>query len=221
MHIYAINDLLHVGERNSVLYRIASIAGLAGIGIAFLLNWVTSLWQPGAAISAPSTVLIYFWILTWLEKSGWKQPVVRFMFGITTPDLNGNWEGTVSGTHMEENETRRIKFKIRQTWSTIGISLEGEVLISYSTSASVTQQGGYILLVHEYVAQPRDPARITLEAHIGTGRIRFPIDDDGVELSNIELPYYTDHRQTGMLKLTLVEPKKTSPNRLTRLFKGQ
>ena len=131
--------------------------------------------------------------------------IVRFVFRITTPNLNGDWEGTVKGTHLEENVTRGVRFKIRQTWSTIGISLESEVLTSYSTSASLTQQGGNIFLVHEYVAQPRDPSNITLEGHVGTGHIRFPIGDNGLKLDDIELPYYTDHRHTGLLKLKLVK----------------
>ena len=61
-----------------------------------------------------------------------------------------------------------------------------------------------MVLTIEYQADLRDPYRdnVDIQAHKGVSKFKIPMKDDGeFDLLKIEVPYYTDHRETGMIKL--------------------
>ena len=94
---------------------------------------------------------------------------------------------------------------IRQTWSTIGVAFETNKTISYSVGAFLTQGPSHLVLTIEYQADVREPQKDDdqVQAHKGTSTFRIPMNGREHDLSKIEVPYYTDHRETGIIRLTL------------------
>lgn len=207
IHTYSVNDVLNTSERVQVLYKLAAASGAAVGLIGAFLAWLTENWAASAAITAPATMAVYLFSVRLVEIHLWKRPLARRLLGISLPNVNGRWNGTV--------ETRRRDGKqiagntgvmtVSQTWTTIGVAFETDRTRSYSTGAFLTQGPAHLVLTIEYQADVRKPHEDDdhVQAHKGTAKFQIPMKDRECDLSNIEVPYYTDHRETGILRLSL------------------
>ena len=207
LHTYSVNDLLNATERTQVLYKLAAGASVIVGTIASIFAWITEYWGASIALSAPAAVVIYLFLVRRVELDLWKNDQARLLLGISLPNINGRWKGTAQRRNRNGNplqDSNEGEMYIFQTWSTLGVEFETEFTISHSTGGFLTQGGHYLILTIEYQADLRDPYKDNAEvqAHKGISKFKIPMKEDGeFDLSRIEVPYYTDHRESGMIKL--------------------
>lgn len=211
IHTYSVNDFQRSNERTKVLYKLAAGAGIfvgiAGVLIA-LIN--KDLGAP-IALSAPTAIAIYFFLVKLVERELWNNKLARLLLGITIPRVKGRYEGKVTsryhnGKKIEENYEGEMF--ITQTWSTLLIEFVTENTTSRSTGAFMTLGGRFLTLTLEYQVFPRNfkGQENAAKPHTGISTMRFVmIDGDWVRSSVVEATYYTDHQQTGEINLKLVE----------------
>ncbi|MBX9794876.1 MAG: hypothetical protein K2Y02_11310 [Burkholderiaceae bacterium] len=206
LHSYSVNDALNSAERTQVYYKVAAAASVAVGGCAALLAWLTRQWGVTTALAAPATVVVYLFLVRLIELHLWKWKSVRFLLGITLPDINGRWNGKVEtrtrdGKHIAGNTGVMC---IAQTWSTIGVEFETNRTSSYSTGAFLTQGAGHLLLTIEYQVELVSPHKDDddVQSHKGTSKARIPLRGKECDLREFDVSYYTDHRETGTIHLT-------------------
>ncbi|MCS3469024.1 hypothetical protein M2401_002762 [Pseudomonas sp. JUb42] len=207
LHTYSVNDLLNSTERTQALYKLAAGASVIVGTIASIFAWITTYWGASIALTAPAAVVVYLFMVRRVELDLWKNNLVRIVLGISLPNINGRWKATVqrrnrNGQDLQDSNDGEMY--IFQTWSTLGVQFETEFTSSHSTGGFLTQGGHHLVLTIEYQADLRDPYRdnVDIQAHKGVSKFKIPMKDDGeFDLLKIEVPYYTDHRETGMIKL--------------------
>lgn len=206
LHPYSLDDSLNASERLQVAYKLAATASILVGATSAAITTITEHYGVVTALAAPSTVVIYLFFVRLVELYLWKQPTARFLLGITLPNINGIWSGRVEtrrrdGEHVDKNIG---KMTIKQSWSAIGVEFETDRTCSHSIGAFMALDAAHLILTIEYRADVRelhkdDP---NVQAHRGTSRYRIGIANDVCDLSEIEVPYYTDHRETGIIRLT-------------------
>ena len=207
LHTYSVNDLLNSSERTQVLYKLAAGATVIAGTISSIFAWITEYWGASIVLSAPATVVIYLFLVRRVELDLWKNKQVRVILGISLPNINGRWKGSAQRRNRNGEpiqDSNEGKMYIFQTWSTLGVEFETEFTSSQSTGGFLTQGGYHLILTIEYHAERRDPYKdnVDVQAHRGMCKFKIPMKEDGeFDLSKIEVPYYTDHRESGMIKL--------------------
>ncbi|VVN72645.1 hypothetical protein PS718_00519 [Pseudomonas fluorescens] len=211
IHTYSVNDFPRSNERIKALYKLAAgaafLVGSAGATIA-LIN--ESLGAP-IALSAPTAIAIYFFLVKWVERDLWNNKLARSVLGITVPRVKGKYKGKVTSRHhngkkIEENYEGDMF--IFQTWSTLSIEFVTENTTSCSTGAFMTLSGSFFTLTLEYRVDPRNfkVQKNDAKRHTGISTMRFAmLDGEWDQSSVVEATYYTDHQQTGEIKLKLVK----------------
>lgn len=205
LHTYSVNDLLNATERTHVLYKLAAVSSLVVGSISAFLAWLTQQWGISIGLTAPATIVVYLFAVRRVELDLWAQPTARRLLGISLPNVNGRWNGTVE-TRTRDGKTidgNTGEMCIVQTWSTIGVEFETKRTRSHSTGAFLTQGASCLLLTIEYQVDVRAPHKDEegVHAHKGTAEFRIPVKNKGCDLSEIEVSYYTDHRETGVIRL--------------------
>ncbi|GLK61739.1 MULTISPECIES: Cap15 family cyclic dinucleotide receptor domain-containing protein [Azotobacter] len=205
LHPYSLDDSLNASERLHVAYKLATGASILVGAISALLATLTQYWPAIAALAAPSTIIVYLSLVRAVESYLWNWKPARRLLGITLPDVNGTWTGQVAtrrrdGVQIAGNTGRMT---IKQTWSTIGVEFETDRTCSHSIGAFFSLDAAHLILTIEYRADVRklhkeDP---NVRAHRGTCRYRIRVKDGICDLDDIEVPYYTDHRETGVITL--------------------
>lgn len=206
LHPYSLDDSLNASERLHVAYKLAAtasvIVGAAGAAIAVATRYYGTV----AALTAPSTVVVYLFLVRLVELYLWKWPSTRFLLGITLPNINGTWNGRVETRRRDGEQIagNTGKMTIKQSWSTIGVEFETDRTCSHSVGAFMTMDAAHLVLTIEYRADVREVHREdpNVQAHRGTCRYRILTTEKGCDLQQIEVPYYTDHRETGIIRLT-------------------
>ncbi|WP_416139926.1 hypothetical protein ACM26W_05990 [Halomonas sp. HK25] len=211
LHTYSVNDVLNAGERIRVLYKVAAVSSVISGSLGGLLGWLTSYWG-AAAITAPATIIVYLMGVKLVEHHLWKNKWSRLFLGISLPNINGCWSGTIE-TRRRDGEFIKGNtgvMTVAQTWSTIGIEFETNKTSSYSTGAFFTQGASHLVLTMEYQADVAEPHwdDDDIHAHKGTAKFRVPLERGECDLSEVKVPYYTDHRETGIIHLKKLEPNK-------------
>jgi len=211
IHTYSVNDFQRSNERTKVLYILATGAGIF-VGIAgMLIALINKDLGAPIALSAPTAIAIYFFLVKWVERDLWKNKLARSLLGITVPKVKGRYEGKVTsryhyGKKIEENYEGEMF--ISQTWSTLSIEFVTENTTSRSTGAFMTLSGHFLTLTLEYRVVPRHlkGGKKDAKPHTGVSTMQFKmVDGEWVRSSVVEATYYTDHQQTGEIKLKLVE----------------
>lgn len=206
LHQYSLDDSLNASERLYVTYKLAAVSSILVGAISFLLAWLTSFWGAMAAFAAPSTVAVYLFFARLTELHLWHRPIARSLLGITLPNVNGIWDGHVETRLRDGQQMAGYSgvMTIKQTWSTIGVEFETDRTCSHSIGAFMTKGAAHLVLTIEYRADVRELHNDddNVQAHSGTCRYRIRMTDKGCDLSEIEVPYYTDHRETGVIRLT-------------------
>ncbi|AQZ34559.1 hypothetical protein BHQ29_15580 [Pseudomonas sp. LPH1] len=205
LHPYSLDDSLNASERLQVAYKLAATAsvvvGAISAGLALSTQYNVAI----AALAAPSTVVVYVFLLNLVERYLWKWSSTRLLLGITLPNINGSWHGQIEtrrrdGEQIAGNSGRMT---IKQTWSTIGVEFVTDLTFSHSIGAFMSMDAAHLTLTIEYRADVREIHKDNpnVQAHRGTSRYRIKTTESGCDLSEIEVPYYTDHRETGVIKL--------------------
>lgn len=201
LHHYVWENIDGNDERQVVSYRLATIAGVIGVVLTFLLNQLPSTWP--TLVAPPSTLAVYLTLLTIFDHSLWRTKFGR-LIGVTTPCLEGNWIGRLEWKNqVGMNQTNEIlSYRIRQTWRRIGISFQTNITHADSQYAVLTPQAGEYLFRYEYQTVCQDPSG---RPHLGSARIRFPCKNGLVENDNLVVWYYTQHQEVGTIYLKRIE----------------
>jgi SMODS-associating 2TM, beta-strand rich effector domain len=182
MHPYSID----IEERRVVLFAMVVLSILAALAlpkVAAAASWVVPWW-----LDVPS-VWGFFGGCYWLvDRIAWKM-ISRI------PDLNGTWHGHVSSSFDQHATEHKVTVRIQQTWTRLGVALEGESSRSYSVMGAVLISGPQgPELSYEYVNEPRSDAAAGLHAHRGFVRA-------GIRGDVLRGDYYTgrDRESNGVL----------------------
>lgn len=184
MHEYTIS----YHDRKQAYYFLAILSGLAGVGIAYLLDAIQAV--SGIVIAAPSGVAVFGLLFVLFDHFVWKWPYL-YKFGlIRIPDLNGDWEAEISSSAT--GDKIKASVKIHQTYSKIGIHLETDKSDSLSKMAAIEMANPTMFtLRYEYSAEfQRDEASAILR-HYGVTSIRLKSDDHKF-LNTHSANYYTE-----------------------------
>jgi SMODS-associating 2TM, beta-strand rich effector domain len=93
----------------------------------------------------------------------WRNPILRGVGLIKTPDLNGIWKGCLRSSIDQYGVEHQASLKIMQTWSQITVILETEQSRSHSLAASILiVNPADISLSYEYLNEPRSSALTTM-----------------------------------------------------------
>lgn len=173
------------GERTRILFKIGALS----VGAAWLLHLVLG-YLPVAVpwlIDTPSVLGFFALFRTTFDKYLWRKILIRKVIGITTPDLNGTWNGQLLSSHSDHSLPVDATLTIIQTWTSIQISLETSTSLSQSQVASFeTDRNIERTLTYQYLSEPKPGAIETMQTHRGTAELR--IKNNGALL---EGDYYT------------------------------
>lgn len=146
---------------------------------------------------SPSFYFFYGLLYAAFDKWCWKW--FRKIGLIKTPDLNGEWNGTLETSFDNYSPELKITLKIFQSWTKIKIVLITDHSISRSEAASVilgAPEGKY--LNYQYVNEPKPSAVQTMSIHRGTTKLL--LDEKKDTLSG---EYYSGRNRQNFGSLTL------------------
>jgi hypothetical protein len=192
MHPYSIET----DERRNILLILAVIS----IALAWSFHQLMSIFEIGLPwwTESPSVLFFYGFLYTIFDKWCWKW--LRKIRLIKTPDLNGEWDGTLKTSFDSHTSELKTTLKIFQTWTKIKTILTANHSVSYSEAASIileAPEGKY--LSYQYVNEPKSSAVQTMSIHRGTTKLLF--DEKADKLSG---EYYSgrDRQNFGSLSFT-------------------
>ena len=195
MHPYAVDS----DERVKIPLYLAAISFILAWALhQFLtqLSWSVPWW-----IDAPSIMGFYGLLYTLFDRIFWKSSLVRKTGLVKTPNLKGNWEGTLVSSYDDFKERHRVEVHIEQTWTKIVIIFRTSNSTSQSVMAGfITQIPSEIMLTYEYRNEPRTLAKETMHAHDGTAWLIWKNE-------KLEGSYYTgrDRKNHGEIELHRVK----------------
>lgn len=177
--------------------------GILGILLAYLLfvildklSITVSWW-----IDAPS-VFGFYGLLYWIFRDFlWNKRIVRFLFGIKTPDWNGNYVGTLLSSHDNFSNPIKFNLEIHQTWDKILVLGKTDHSKSFSVTAVFSEEDKISpLLLYEYQNQPKNIATESMNIHNGVTQLYW----DNKELVG-EFYNGRSRRTFGTFKLKKIE----------------
>lgn len=192
MHAYASDS-----DRTPALGAIAVMAVI----VAIVANWLATRVDLGPAwlVSPPAVAGAFGLLHQWMERVGWKWPLVRSLGLTNTPLIEGDYEGELVSSF--ENTTQPVRISIDQTWSRLSVRFE--VLVpqsstSYSVASSLVNAGhGLARLTYTYRNQPK-PGIADGDLHDHDGTAEVVIDCRSGELRG---RYFNFRGRQGSLKL--------------------
>jgi len=191
MHPYSIET----EERKNVSLILAVIS----IVLAWSFHQLMSFFEIDLQwwLESPSVLFFYSLLYTIFDKWCWKW--LRKIGLIRTPDLNGEWSGTLKTSFDSHSSELKTTLKIFRTWTKIKTILTADHSVSYSEAASMileAPEGKY--LSYQYVNEPKLSAVQTMSIHRGTTKLLF--DEKTDTLSG---EYYSgrDRQNFGSLNL--------------------
>jgi hypothetical protein len=170
----------------------------AAIGFAWVLSLITGRTHPAFWVEVPGTFTLYT-ILLWVFRSYlWRWPLFQATGIVKIPDLSGDWSGYVTSSFDSTAQQHPVQVRIQQNWTHLLVQLSAEQSESESIVASMAV-GEEIVLSYQYRNTPKQGARGTMHAHIGTASLK--LSDNRSELSG---EYYSgrDRANQGTILLT-------------------
>lgn len=198
MHPYATN----CSERRIVI----AVLVIASILLAYGLSWLISKFQITFQISlwwldTPAVFGFYGILYTLFDRWLWKAQILRTLYLVKVPDLNGTWNGEARSSHQEFAAPHTVTLKIDQTWTELCASLRGQHSDSESVVAAVLfPKPGEVVLTYQYRNEPRAQALKAMHAHRGTAWLCFR--QDGSE-DYLEGEYYSGRGRQNIGSLNL------------------
>lgn len=184
MHEYTVT----YHDRKFAYYFLAFFSGLAGAGIAYLLEAIKA--TSGIVVAAPSGMAIFGFLFILFDKFAWNWSCLYKLDLIKIPNLNGDWKAVISSSATGNKIQASVK--IHQTYSKIAIHLETSKSDSLSQMAAIEMVNPTMFtLRYEYSAEfKRDEASEILR-HYGVTSIRLKSEDHKF-LNDHLANYYTE-----------------------------
>ncbi len=166
MHTYSIDT----NERRNIMLILAVLSIVFSFGFYKTISYykLSLPWW----FESPSVLFFYGLFFVIFDKWLWKYFVKVNL--VKTPNLTGEWRGSLKSSFDEHASEIKATLKIFQTWTTIKIVLTADQSLSYSESASIiisAPEGKY--LIYQYINEPKPNAVGTMNIHRGTVRLIF------------------------------------------------
>lgn len=191
MHPYSIDS-----EERQLIYLI--LAGVAiivtyGLNVIFQKFHLVFPWY----IETPSVMSIYGLLCLWFTKSLWKLNFLHKVGLIKTPDISGQWKGTIQTSYDNHANKFDVEMEIKQDWTHIQICWKSQNSKSKSLNASITIKDG-TTLTYDYFSEPNPGAVETMCIHRGTAIL------DLIQKNTFEGEYYSGRgrQNIGSLRFT-------------------
>jgi hypothetical protein len=166
MHPYATDS----SERKQVPLILAGFAIAAAWGLTRLLMVLD--FQIAWWIDAPSTMLFYGIFYTLFDKVLWKIKPLRQFRLVKVPNLQGDWEGTLSTSFDEHAKKHSVDVQIIQSWTRLVLYLRGRDSKSHSLAATLITEGpDGVVFSYQYRNEPLPQANESMQIHYGTARL--------------------------------------------------
>lgn len=209
MHSYSVDFT----ERTkiTIFLFITSIAMMWGITVILKQMQVTTPWW----ITTPSALTIFGLIYYLFDRHLWKLRILRKLNLIKTPNLNGSWEGTLTTSYEDEEDSEHeIELDIYQNWTNISISLTTDSSKSHSQGAMISRKNpNDIDLVYIYQNEPEFDSKDTMYIHKGTTELSYDPDKD-----TLEGGYYTGPGRGNCGTFKLKRNKQSLIDRISSRF---
>lgn len=179
-----------MGKQQRKLLTICIWCAIIVFVIRCMISWGNIISEPSLYDLfgyASESISISFLFLGLYEKWLW-----RFNPFEKTPKLSKQYVGILKSNYDQRERTATLK--IRQTLSSIHVTLITDQSKSESISASIEDVLGETRLVYCYINTPRSEFRAQSQIHYGTAS--FSIQNSLV----LEGQYYTDRATTGDMK---------------------
>lgn len=147
-------------------------------------------------IELASPMFIFGILSACFEEFVWKWRVIRGIPGLCPPVIEGRWGAEFRSSYDDYKTAYPAEVDIKQSWSTLSVTLHAEKSRSQSEVAAINvDDGGTCWLIYEYLNEPSLEAKETMHAHRGTARL-------AVKSGELDGEYYTgrDRKTFGKLK---------------------
>jgi len=181
-------------ERSTLPFAFAGVA----MGLAWLLSLITGKTHPAFWLEVPGTFTLYCILLWGFRSYLWKWQLFQATGIVKIPDISGDWSGYVTSSFDSLAQQHPVRVRIQQNWTHLLVQLSAEQSESESIVASMAV-GEEIVLSYQYRNTPKQSAKGTMHAHIGTASLK--LSDNRSELSG---EYYSgrDRANQGTILLT-------------------
>ena len=174
MHAYSIDT----NERKNILLCLAVISIVFSWGFYKILSnhQIALPWW----VESPSVLFFYGLLFVIFDKWLW-QYFKKINF-VKTPNLNGEWSGSLKSSFDNHSLGVKATLRIFQTWTRIKILLTTDQSSSHSETASIVidvPEGEY--LSFQYINEPKPNAVKTMSIHRGTVRLLFDEKKNSLE----------------------------------------
>jgi len=189
MHPYSVS--IESNERARVPIIVAAVS----VAIATILNYA-SVWPSrdlAIWLSAPSVFGVYGVLWIYLDRVAWRLRPVRLLLGISTPIINGVWDGELRSSLESYSKPFRARLTLHQRWTTLSVFLEGQDVYSHSLIGALRElDPTHIEFSYVYVSERKPRNAIFSEfRHYGTCRLMLKIPATG-RVEEMDGSYYTD-----------------------------
>ncbi len=89
-------------------------------------------------IGIPGIFSIYGVLYFGFSKLFWRWDLIRFLFFLKTPDINGIYTGIIKSSYDSFQSEKNARIMITQSWDKALIELQTDTSYSYSKSCSIT-----------------------------------------------------------------------------------
>lgn len=230
MPLHAYSYGIEDDERIRVIYKLAIYSGVLGLVLFFVakdpLRAALQKWEIDAGVadfilSVPSTLAFFLFLYKNLEHHMWKWKPVRWVLGITVPNLTGCWGGKARlyGPSGEFTESSPVYVSIRQRWRRIAIALNGPRHKSDSQGASVHLCADGFVVRYSYFAVMKyafskeiDITDGRSSSHVGFARLYAKMVEGEVILDSLKIQFFTDDLRRGSIRLKKMDCDKVVAN---------
>ena len=150
----------------------------------------------------PTTITLEL-VLVWLfTKWIWKWKKLHSWF-VVTPDLSGEWEGTLHYIWNRTEGDRDIAVTIIQTFNHIVVKLGTVESTSRSVAASfdIDECRGITDLYYTYINEPKVTIQDRSKIHYGTTRLTFDLQNP----TTLTGEFWTSRDTKGIMSLSKVD----------------
>lgn len=144
-----------------------------------------------------TSITITAFIVTAFVSFAWRWRIFRGWF-VPYPNLNGDWEGSITFDYEGKERTRKIKMQIKQTFTCIIVDLVTNESKSknFCGSFNIDKNREIKQLIYSYLNEPDVKYRDRSPLHYGTTKLDILPDN-----KTMEGEYWTDRGTKGSIKL--------------------
>ena len=117
------------------------------------------------------------------NKYIWKIPIIRKIFSIDLPYIEGRWEGTLFSTYTQHKKKHKIVIEFSQTLTRTGVWYYDENAITHSVIADTVldEEGGPARVLCIYDNNPIINRDTELRRHIGVMELFVLADENSIK----------------------------------------